>query len=182
MSNEHVKKYEDKIGSFLFGIALIIVFITAFSITSGNGFSLFGYHVFDVATGSMEPSYAPGDLLIVKTIPTEEIRIGDAITFKTSVGEDVFLTHRVIGITEDTPVGFITKGDNNNAADNFVVYGDAVVGKVVADVKKMGIALRFLRFVVKKWYIFLPVVMLLTYCVEKLTEYIKFDEDIEKNK
>ena len=177
---ENIKKWTDKLGSFMFYIILIVIFVTAFSITSGGDFSFLGYRVFDVATGSMEPAYAPGDLLIVKKISPEDINIGDAITFRTSVDEDIFLTHRVVEITKDGSVGFVTKGDNNNAADYFVVPGDAVVGKVIADVKKMGIVLRFLRFTAEKWYIFFPAVLVLAYCVEEITLYIKFDDDTEQ--
>jgi signal peptidase len=76
---------------------------------------------YTVLTSSMNPSYPAGTLVIVKPTDTQQIRIGDVITYQITSNEPAVITHRVIQIVEPTKPGdeinFITKGDANSLPD-----------------------------------------------------------------
>ena len=90
----------------------------------------FGYSIFEVQTGSMKDAINPGDWIIVKS--SSNIKLNDVITYKQ--GED-FITHRVIGVYNDT---LVTKGDANNTKDD-PIDKKQIVGKVVKVIPHFGI-------------------------------------------
>ena len=101
--------------------------------------TVFGYGCAVVETGSMEPAIGAGDFIIVHA--EEEYAVGDVITFYDSaLGE--YVTHRIILVTES---GYTTKGDANNAQDNFTVPQSAVVGRVVAVMNGLGSFIAFFQ-------------------------------------
>uniref|UniRef100_A0A914KHV2 Signal peptidase complex catalytic subunit SEC11 n=1 Tax=Meloidogyne incognita TaxID=6306 RepID=A0A914KHV2_MELIC len=67
-----------------------------------------------VLSGSMEPAFFRGDLLMLTNDVDDPIRAGDITVFKIE-GRDIPIVHRVIKVHEkdkdDTK--FLTKGDNN---------------------------------------------------------------------
>lgn len=89
-----------------------------------------------VATGSMEPMIMPGDVILIKKIGEDEVKIGEVIQFKR---DDILITHRVMEIVEDTEgLRYRTKGDNNPAEDIRLVKPEEVKGKVVNVIPKIG--------------------------------------------
>lgn len=83
-----------------------------------------------VLTESMEPEIHDGDLIVCKKTDTDDINVGDVISYYDPDGNDKsIVTHRVIGITE---VGegrlFDTQGDNNNIKDRYPVPDENVIG------------------------------------------------------
>ena len=86
---------------------------------------LFGNRPVVVLTGSMEPSYPVGSLTYYHPATFEEIKIGDAITFKAG---DSLVTHRVEE-KNDLSRNFITKGDNNETQDINPVEEVDLIGK-----------------------------------------------------
>ena len=87
----------------------------------------FGYRPVVVLSGSMEPRYPIGSIIYYKSIDFEDIKEGDAITFK--LGEGALATHRVIK-KDIEKKEFITKGDNNQTEDAKPIAKEEVVGKV----------------------------------------------------
>ncbi|MBO5556849.1 MAG: class B sortase [Oscillospiraceae bacterium] len=87
---------------------------------------LFGYEIYNVISGSMEPAIPVGSVVYVKAQEPETILPGDVIAFST---DGTVVTHRVV--ENHSAVGeFITKGDANETVDmNPVPYG-AVIGQV----------------------------------------------------
>ena len=71
-----------------------------------------------VLSGSMEPAFYRGDLLLLTHDNTKPIRVGEMIVFKIE-GRDIPIVHRVIKVHEKESgyVKFLTKGDNNNVDD-----------------------------------------------------------------
>jgi signal peptidase len=84
-----------------------------------------------VLTSSMEPTYPPGTLVIVRPIAPDDVRIGDPITYQIESGKGDVVTHRVIGITTNTDGDrrFTLQGDNNSVADD-PVRDEQIQGKV----------------------------------------------------
>lgn len=102
----------------------------------GKGYvNLFGYSMFRVVTGSMEPTIPVGSLLICKQTGMETVQVGDIICFRAqeSVIFGQMVTHRVTGIFSavDGSLLFETRGDANLVADGFMVSQNNFVGKVV---------------------------------------------------
>jgi signal peptidase len=92
-----------------------------------------------VPSGSMVPVINPGDIVLTTAINTDAIKLGDIIEYKNSK-ENINIVHRVIEIGGDTDTRyFITKGDANNAPDADPVSPQAVLGKEIFIIPKVGL-------------------------------------------
>lgn len=71
-----------------------------------------------VLSGSMEPAFHRGDLLLLTNYREEPVRVGEIVVFKVE-GRDIPIVHRVIKLHEkdNSTVKFLTKGDNNSVDD-----------------------------------------------------------------
>ncbi|MCC2312655.1 signal peptidase I [Cellulomonas xiejunii] len=73
-----------------------------------------------VLTGSMVPTYDPGDVVVVRGVDdaTAEVQVGDVVTFQPVSDDPTLITHRVVGklFTADGTM-FVTRGDANSADD-----------------------------------------------------------------
>jgi signal peptidase len=95
-----------------------------------------------VLTGSMRPSFAPGDLLITVPKPVTALRVGDVAVF-TPPGENTAFAHRIKALagSPERPV-LTTKGDANPAPDHWRATLDQdQVPVAVATVPYVGNAL-----------------------------------------
>lgn len=96
--------------------------------------NFFGIKTYVIISGSMEPNYRIGDIVVVKD--TENLQIGDVISFRQ--GHSI-ITHRIIDITEDNgKIQYLTKGDSNNATDSGKIENKLVEGKVIGKVPFLG--------------------------------------------
>lgn len=86
-----------------------------------------GYQPYNIQTGSMTPKYPVGSMIYVKSVPFEEISVGDVITYRTAVDSGWVVTHRVTEIDTVTQT-IVTQGDANNTEDGIVNYTN-VIGK-----------------------------------------------------
>lgn len=94
-----------------------------------------------ILTQSMEPTYPPGTLIIVRPVDASEIAIGDPITYQLESGKPEVVTHRVVSITSTNgEVSFVTKGDNNEVADARPVIPVQIRGTVWYAVPYIGYA------------------------------------------
>ncbi len=129
-----VQKIVGKIVNVLIVIVIIAIIFCAYCVFSikvlGNKYvNIFGYSVFEVATGSMHGSIEIGDAVLVKI--NSEYDVDDVVTYQS--GDD-FITHRIISIQDGS---VITKGDANNVNDN-PVDNKMILGKVVKVLPKLG--------------------------------------------
>jgi signal peptidase len=71
-----------------------------------------------VLSGSMRPTFDPGDLVIVRPEPVEQVRVGQVISYSVPVGIHQVETHRVIKVLRGGPHPIVqTQGDANNWRD-----------------------------------------------------------------
>lgn len=98
--------------------------------------SILGYRVFTVATGSMEPVYKVNDVMLVKDVDTNKLKVGDDVAYlgERSDLKGKIITHRIIDIkTENNQKTFYTQGINNSVEDPSItasqIYGQAL-GKI----------------------------------------------------
>ncbi|MBR2634241.1 MAG: signal peptidase I [Clostridia bacterium] len=107
------------------------------------GSRLLGFQVFTVISGSMEPAYGVGDLLYVKKVDVNSIKVGDPITF--ILNEDlVVATHRVVRIDAENS-RFYTKGDANEIEDSEPVHFKNVIGVPRFSIPKLGYVSDFIQ-------------------------------------
>ena len=124
--------------------AIILLLAVSFALIiclqrfSDNKISFFNYRIFTVVTGSMEPKYKIGDILIAKEKDPSEIKIGDAISYmaiKDEIRGNV-VTHQVVNITKDENGKYLfhSKGLTNLVEDP-VVREEQLYGVVVYKTK-----------------------------------------------
>ena len=104
----------------------------------GNVVSIFGRYVLNVVTGSMEPTIATGEYIIVAKTDPSSLQVNDIIAFYSDSDEtkDLLITHRIVEIKEDG--SFVTKGDANNIEDEVTAKPDRVLGKYVRKARFFG--------------------------------------------
>lgn len=166
-----------KINDFIWKIVqivmvLIVILMFSFAIvqkTSDNRGSIGGIKIFTVITGSMIPVYDIGDILIVKEVSPEEIKVGDDIVYKGEKGsyKNKTITHRVISIykKEDGNYKIITKGVANVAYDP-EINQTQVLGKVIFDVPIISNVLKVITNIYV--WMFIPVLILIRKNIKKL--------------
>ena len=99
--------------SVLGTLLLIIIVAVYLPITVPRAF---GYEIYTVISGSMEPAIPTGSLVYVKYIQPEEIQTEDVIAFYGTDADGSIVTHRVV--SNSAAMGnFITKGDANSDND-----------------------------------------------------------------
>lgn len=91
----------------------------------------FGYTIFEVASGSMEPTLYTNDVILIK-LTKDNLNQGDVIAFN---NENAIITHRILLIDGDT---LTVKGDNNNTID-MPIKKNQIIGKVIKVYPKLGI-------------------------------------------
>lgn len=103
-------------------IAVLVFTLVVFFMSRINGStpSVFGYSIFRVSSGSMEPELMVGDIILDKTVDNpENLKVGDVITFKSSDYGDLLVTHKVIKAPyeENGKLMLQTKGIANEVED-----------------------------------------------------------------
>lgn len=134
--NDVLKKIWSVVSTIL---VAVMVFCAVFLMAS----RLMGYQCYTVISGSMEPEYSVGDLIYVKEVNVNSIKVGDPITF--ILNEDlVVATHRVVEIDAENQ-HFYTKGDANEIADKDPVHFNNVIGVPKFSIPKLGYVSNFVQ-------------------------------------
>lgn len=107
------------------------------------------YRTLTVLSASMKPTFSPGDVVVVRPEPIEDLRVGQVISYQVPVGDHQVETHRVVEIVRGrgttSPV-IKTKGDNNTVADPWTARLDGTtVYRLGAVIPKAGYAVNFMR-------------------------------------
>ena len=76
------------------------------------------YRTVTVLSGSMRPTFSPGDMIVVSPEPMRSLQVGDVITFMIPTAGHPVETHRVVSITGSSEDPIVqTRGDANNTID-----------------------------------------------------------------
>lgn len=112
-------------------LMLLVVIAAALPLTIPN---FMGYEVYNVVSGSMEPTIPVGSIIYVKEIDPSDIYSGDIIAFHSG---DSVIMHRVTQnkVVEGT---FTTKGDANDGEDMSEVPYKDLIGIVVRHIPILG--------------------------------------------
>lgn len=163
----------------LFIIVVLMLIVVILQRVSDNSISLGGYRLFTVATGSMEPKYLVGDILISQEIDPDEIQVGDDIVYKGNTGsfKDKIVTHQVVSIREENGEKKITTKGIANTEEDPEIDSTQVYGKVIYKVKTLS----FIGQIIKNIYvfyfiIFVPIAIII---FKQIRVYLKKDDDDE---
>lgn len=171
-----------KIGGYIVnGLLILLILVgifcsfTAFVTKSGSGVpSLFGIRPFSVQTGSMEPTFYAGDLIVDTTVKDyDSLKVGDVITFWTVIqGERALNTHRIIAIEDcGTYYSFTTRGDNNSMEDALTVHQSEIVGIYKFRIPRVGSFLDFLQ--TSKGFLIVIVIPCALFFIYELINFFK---------
>ena len=121
--------------------ALVVIMVLCAVFLMGS--RVMGYQCFTVISGSMEPKYSVGDLIYVKKVDANTIKVGDDITF--ILNEDlVVATHRVVRIDAENQ-RLYTKGLANEIEDSDPVHFNNVIGVPKFSIPKLGYVSDFVQ-------------------------------------
>lgn len=121
---------------------ILVVIVVIFAVVL-MGVRLVGFDVFNVISGSMEPEYSVGDLIYVKHIDVNDIKVNDVITFVKNDRGDI-ATHRVIKVDKESQ-HFYTKGDANDVPDAEPVHFKNYIGKPVFSIPLLGYVSNYIQ-------------------------------------
>ena len=167
--------------TILFIIAIIMLIVVILQRTSNNSLSIGGYRMFAVASGSMEPKYGIGDVLISKKIEPSEIKVGDTVVYKGEVGgfKEKFVTHQIEKISkqEDGTYKYTTKGLSNIEKDPEISQNQ-VYGKIIYKIQSLSLVSKLISNIyIFYFFIFVPIGILIYKQIRRL---IKEDEEEEE--
>ena len=174
-----------KILKFIF-VMVIILYLSFVLLQriSGNK-SILGYRIFTVATGSMIPVYNVNDVLMIKEVNADELKVGDDVTYlgnRLDVNGRI-VTHRIIKVTEEHGnKKYVTKGINSEVEDP-VITESQIYGKVIGIVP----VINTINHIVKNQYgfffcVFLPLVaVIFLEIADTVTEIKREKKRVEAN-
>lgn len=132
------KKILGILGTILLIILLAVVILMFNARISGEAPSVFGYQVFRVSSGSMEPELMIGDVILIKEAEPQDIQKGDIVTYKGEEGDlnDKFITHKMIEDPQlvDGRYVFHTQGIYEGAVPDPDWYEDQLLGEFVCKI------------------------------------------------
>ena len=172
----------------LFLIVASVLFVVILQRASNNDIALGGIRIFNIVSESMVPKYNIGDVLVVKSIEPQNIKVGDDIAYigQESTFNQKIVTHQVIKIDyENGEYIFHTKGIANILEDP-LVHQNQVFGKVVYKIWILSFISKILSNVYVVFFgIFVPIVVLIFWTILKLkglVEVEEYEEEIKPKK
>ena len=133
-----------------------------------------------VSTGSMKPKVEPGSIALIRQTDTKQIKKDDIIIFTSPNDPNQTVLHRVFAVKQkNNRIEFNTKGDNNNAPDNWTVPESSIKGIYLGMIPLLGHPAAFLK--TPKGFLLLfgiPAVLLVLLQIKKIREGI--EEEVQK--
>jgi signal peptidase I len=105
------------------------------------------YRPVTVLSGSMRPTFSPGDMVVVVPEPVSAVRVGQVISYQVPVGIHQVETHRVVKVLQGGAHPLVqTQGDANNWPDPWTAKLEGnTAWRMVAVVPRLGYAVNWLR-------------------------------------
>jgi signal peptidase I len=115
-----------------------------------------------VMSGSMEPTIATGDVVVIQSIRPSQVRVGDVVTFRDPRHHGRLITHRVRGLRfVGAGARVTTKGDANTSVERWKIARDGWIGRVAYRIPKLGrLALGVQDPAVRLFLLVMPAVLL----------------------
>lgn len=115
-------------------LLLIIIVVACLPLTVPK---VFGYEMYTVISGSMEPSIPTGSLVYIMDMEPQDVADGDVIAFYGGHDSNAIITHRVV--KNRVVMGeFVTKGDANEKEDMNPIPYMNFLGRVELSIPVVG--------------------------------------------
>ena len=115
-------------------ICLVVAAVIILQKVTDSNRSIAGYRIFRVITGSMEPEYDVGEVVISKEVDPKSIKVGDDIVYLGTYGEynGKIIMHSVIAIDTDENgnLNFHAKGLHSSSVEDPQIKGSQIYGVV----------------------------------------------------
>lgn len=164
-------------------VCTLLCFVVVIRTALNQDASLFGYRLFYVVSGSMEPTLPVNSLLIVKARDSYEV--GEIITF---YAKDAAIsghpnTHRIIAKdAQSGGVRYVTQGDANPGPDPDTVTHAEIIGKVCFHLETTGVVGTVIGFAGTRLGFFLmvltPILLIAVACMRDFKR--AFQEELER--
>lgn len=146
-----------KIVSAILWIVVILALAVLIMTVTSKRTSIFGYRMYLIMSGSMEPTIHVRDAIITKEIDTPQT--GDIIAFENG---GIITVHRIIQeYTEGDNKLYQTKGDNNSGIDSGLVQKSQVKGKVICNMPLLGRTVLYLQSHVEILFLLIGVIIII---------------------
>lgn len=126
-----------------------------------------------VLSGSMVPTFKPGDLIITAPTDVKKLHRGDIITFQPKSGNPELITHRIVsvGTTLGGELVITTRGDANGADDK-PIKEEQVMGKYLYHIPYLGYLANAVSFDDKAMLLKIIGGLILLYSLVQLVIYL----------
>jgi len=135
----------------LAAVIITIIYVGAVRL-SNKAPTLFGFSLLRVSTDSMEPALSVGEVVLVKDVEPETLKIGDVITYRATKGpyKGDLITHQISKepYEVDGIYYFTTRGIKPEAVDDAEVTDAQIRGKVMYYIPYVGTVYDFFS----RWY------------------------------
>ena len=116
-------------------LCILLILVILMQKISDSNKSLLGYRLFRVVTGSMEPEYDIGVVVLSKEIPVNDINVGDDIVYFGKYGDYMgkIIMHEVVAIDKDengNNYNFHAKGLHSTSTEDPQIKADQIYGVV----------------------------------------------------
>lgn len=116
-------------------LCVILIIIIVLQKVSDSNRTILGYRIFRVVTGSMEPEYDIGEVVICKETDPNDIKVGNDIVYLGKYGEynGKIIMHEVTGIDKDENgnLNFHAKGLHNASMEDPQIKPSQIFGVVI---------------------------------------------------
>ena len=159
IKNSKAYKIVAAIVQIMFVIVLVgFIIVVCLQRFSDNKISFFNYRMFTVISGSMEPKYKIGDVLISKEVDPATIKVEDTVSYLGIAGDfkDKVITHEVVSIATDEEGKYVfhTKGLANLVEDPIIyesqIYGVVIYKSIILSIiyRIVGTTIGFYLFII----------------------------------
>jgi signal peptidase len=154
-------------------LALMVVFFLT-SRVKGDTPTLFGYSVYRVSSGSMEPELMTGDVILDKVVDdASSLQVGDVITFDgTGKLDGLIVTHKVVVAPytdENGELMLQTQGVANEVADE-PISGDTVRAIMVCKIPYID---AIYNIFLSAWGLLIFILLLILIFIDEIINIVK---------
>lgn len=146
---KRVWKWGSHVFTVIIGLLMVITMYCSISSRINGGTpTLAGMKMYEVLSGSMEPSIQVGALIFdTQHVQPQSLKVGDVITFQVPHANGLIVTHRIVSVAKQNGQWvFQTKGDANPTKDNWQIPASDVIGQYTNfTIPYVGYYLNFLK-------------------------------------